>query len=101
MAGARKVIPGFRLTLGYTLFYLSLLVLIPLAAMVIKTTQLSWSEFVATITSASKVTFGRPGNGPGAVAPPRFTPKTKTPSCEVLIEPATTPVNTKPWGGKN
>src|SRR5580704_17825367 len=63
MAGARKVIPGFRLTLGYTLFYLSLLVLIPLAAMVIKTTQLSWSEFVATITdpvvvAAYQLTFG-------------------------------------------
>lgn len=33
------VIPGFGLTLGYTLVYLSLLVLIPLGAMFLKTTQ--------------------------------------------------------------
>lgn len=63
MAGAQKVIPGFRLTLGYTLFYLSLLVLIPLAGLVFKTMELSWSEFVATITdpvvvAAYKLTFG-------------------------------------------
>ncbi|MBB3102207.1 sulfate ABC transporter permease subunit CysT [Azomonas macrocytogenes] len=45
------VIPGFGLTLGYTLFYLSLLVLIPLAAMFIKTTQLSWDEFIAIISA--------------------------------------------------
>lgn len=38
------VIPGFGLTLGYTLVYLSLLVLIPLGAMFLKTTQLSWSN---------------------------------------------------------
>ncbi len=63
MAGARKVIPGFRLTLGYTLFYLSLLVLIPLAGLVLKTAQLSWAQFVATITdpvvvAAYRLTLG-------------------------------------------
>jgi len=45
-----RLIPGLPLTLGYTLFYLSALVLIPLAGMVFKTTQLSWSEFWQTIT---------------------------------------------------
>ncbi len=38
------VIPGFGLTLGYTLVYLSLLVLIPLGAMFLKTTQLAGSN---------------------------------------------------------
>jgi len=47
---ARRVIPGLPLTLGYTLFYLSALVLIPLAALIYKTFQLSWSEFWQTIT---------------------------------------------------
>ena len=45
-----RLIPGLPLTLGYTLFYLSALVLIPLAGMVFKTTQLSWSEFWQTVT---------------------------------------------------
>jgi sulfate/thiosulfate transport system permease protein len=63
MASGRKVIPGFKLTLGYTLFYLSLLVLIPLAGLVFKTTQLTWPQFVATITdpvvvAAYRLTFG-------------------------------------------
>jgi sulfate transport system permease protein len=47
---APRVIPGLPLTLGYTLFYLSALVLIPLAALIYKTFQLSWSEFWQTIT---------------------------------------------------
>ncbi len=63
MARAFPVIPGLPLTLGYTLFYLSLFVLIPLAGLVFKTTQLTWSEFYATIAdpvvvAAFKLTFG-------------------------------------------
>ncbi|MDY0413674.1 MAG: sulfate ABC transporter permease subunit CysT, partial [Pseudomonas sp.] len=45
------VIPGFGLTLGYTLVYLSLLVFIPLAGMFIYAAQLSWSEFYAIISA--------------------------------------------------
>lgn len=41
----RDVIPGKRLALGYTLTYLSLIVLIPLAGLILKTMQLSWGEF--------------------------------------------------------
>ena len=57
------VIPGFGLTLGYTLVYLSLLVLIPLGAMFLKTTQLSWEQFWAIISAprvlaALKLSFG-------------------------------------------
>ena len=36
------MLPGFNLTLGYTLFYLSLIVLIPLSALVFKTFTLTW-----------------------------------------------------------
>jgi sulfate transport system permease protein len=40
-----SVLPGFGLTLGFVLAYLSLIVLIPLAALVIKTAGLGWSGF--------------------------------------------------------
>ena len=63
MARASHVIPGLPLTLGYTLFYLSLLVLLPLAALVVKTTQLTWSEFYGTmvdpvVVAAFRLTLG-------------------------------------------
>jgi sulfate transport system permease protein len=45
----RDVIPGKRLALGYTLLYLSLLVLIPLGALVLRTAQLTWGEFWAVV----------------------------------------------------
>lgn len=47
---SRSVLPGFRLTLGFTLFYLSLLVLIPLAGIFIKSFELSWAEFWSAVT---------------------------------------------------
>jgi sulfate transport system permease protein len=58
-----SVIPGFGLALGFTLTYLSLIVLIPLAALVLKTTSLGWPEFwrIATdprTVAALKVSFG-------------------------------------------
>lgn len=46
----RKVLPGFRLSLGFTLFYLSLLVLIPLTGIFIKSFELSWAEFWSAVT---------------------------------------------------
>jgi sulfate transport system permease protein len=48
---ARRVLPGFGLTLGYTLVYLSLLVLIPLAATFLKTADLGWTEFARVVTA--------------------------------------------------
>lgn len=59
----RGVLPGFGPTLGYTIFYLSLIVLIPLSALVFKTMSLSWHEFIAEIFSARvlasyRLTFG-------------------------------------------
>ena len=57
------VIPGFGLTLGYTLVYLSLIVLIPLAAMFVHAAQLTWDQFWAIISAprvlaALKLSFG-------------------------------------------
>src|SRR6516165_10070385 len=59
----RRVLPGFKLTLGFTLFYLSLIVLIPLAAVFWKTSALTWNEFWNTITmptavASYRLTFG-------------------------------------------
>jgi sulfate/thiosulfate transport system permease protein len=60
---SRRVLPGFNLTLGYTIAYLSLIVLIPLAALVLKTFTLSWDQFVAAVSSprvlaSYRLTFG-------------------------------------------
>src|SRR3954466_1481481 len=45
-----SVIPGFGLSLGYTLFYLTLLVLIPLGGLILRTAQLSWHDFWNVVT---------------------------------------------------
>jgi sulfate transport system permease protein len=45
----RRILPGFGLTLGFTVFYLGLIVLLPLAAAFIKSAQLSWAEFGAAV----------------------------------------------------
>jgi sulfate transport system permease protein len=59
----RNVLPGFRLSLGVTLFYLTLLVLLPLGACFARVTQLTWAQFTATVwspraLSAYSLTFG-------------------------------------------
>ena len=46
-----SVLPGFSLTLGYTILYLSLIVLIPLAGLVWKSTDYSWAQFWTTVTA--------------------------------------------------
>ena len=48
---ARRVLPGFPLTLGYTLVYLSLVVLIPLSAVFLKAMSLSLEQFWAIISA--------------------------------------------------
>ncbi len=48
---SHNVLPGFNLTLGYTITYLSLIVLIPLAAVFIKTASLSVDQIWATISA--------------------------------------------------
>lgn len=59
----RSVLPGFDLALGLTVLYLSLIVLIPLSAAFFRTTELTWPQFIETVTSprvvaSYKLTFG-------------------------------------------
>lgn len=59
----RSVLPGFGLSLGYTIFYLSLIVLIPLSAAFLKTFGMTWAEFSAAVFServlaAYRISFG-------------------------------------------
>jgi sulfate transport system permease protein len=58
-----SVLPGFGLTLGWTLTYLSLIVLIPLTGLFLRTTTMTWSDFVEAVTSprviaSYRLTFG-------------------------------------------
>jgi sulfate transport system permease protein len=58
-----SVLPGFNLALGFTLLYLSLIVLIPLSAAFIKTASLDWSQFWTVVTApravaSYRLTFG-------------------------------------------
>ncbi len=62
-ASSRRVLPGFNLTLGYTVLYLSLIVLIPLSALVFKTFTLTWDQFWVAVTAprvlaSYRLTFG-------------------------------------------
>jgi sulfate transport system permease protein len=62
-ASARRVIPGFGLTLGFTLLYLGLIVLLPLSATFLKTATLGWGKFwtLATeprVLASLRLTFG-------------------------------------------
>jgi len=62
-ARRRNVLPGFGLTLGFTLLYLGLIVLIPLSAAFIKTSALTWQQFWTVVTAprvlaSYRLTFG-------------------------------------------
>jgi sulfate/thiosulfate transport system permease protein len=50
MAKSRRVLPGFGLSLGYTLVYLSIIVLIPFSGLLLKTFMGGWEHFFKTIT---------------------------------------------------
>jgi len=59
----RNIIPGFGLTLGITLFYLGLIVIIPLCVLFYKATDAGWAKFWVELTSprtlaAFRVSFG-------------------------------------------
>lgn len=59
----RQVLPGFGLSLGFAVFYLSLVVLIPLSMVFIETAQLGWDEWFGIVTSGRvihsyKISFG-------------------------------------------
>jgi sulfate transport system permease protein len=60
---SRAVLPGFGLSLGITCTYLSLIVLLPLATIFVRTTDLSWAAFWSTVTAprvlaSYRITFG-------------------------------------------
>jgi len=50
IARSRSVLPGFRITLGFTLFYLAVVVLIPLAGLPVRTASMGWQQFWSTVT---------------------------------------------------
>ena len=51
----RRILPGFGLAMGFTLLYFSLIVLIPLAALVLRATGMSWGRFWSTVTAPQVV----------------------------------------------
>ncbi len=58
-----RVLPGFTLSLGFTITYLSLIVLIPLSALILNTLTMDWDRFWATVSSprvlaAYRLSFG-------------------------------------------
>ena len=60
---SRRVLPGFHVTLGFSVLYLSLIVLIPLSALVFKTFGMSWDQVWVAVTSprvmaSYRLTFG-------------------------------------------
>ena len=60
---SHSVLPGFGLSLGYTVAYLSLIVLIPLAALIARTSSMPWDKFWGTVldprvVASYKLTFG-------------------------------------------
>jgi sulfate transport system permease protein len=63
MVKRRHVLPGFGLTLGFTLLYLTLIVLVPLSTLALRTASMGWGPFWATVTSprvlaSYRLTFG-------------------------------------------
>ena len=65
---AHRVLPGFNLTLGYTLLYLSLIVLIPLSALLLKTFSMSGADFWAAVSAPRVLASFRLTFGASAVA---------------------------------
>lgn len=59
----RRVIPGFGITLGFTVFYLGLIVLIPIAGLLLYTAQMNWDDFWRAVShrqvvASYKLSFG-------------------------------------------
>jgi sulfate/thiosulfate transport system permease protein len=58
----KQFLPGFGLTFGYSIFYLSIILVIPLSTIFIKTSSISWDKFINIVTdtqviSAYKISF--------------------------------------------
>lgn len=63
-----RVLPGFSLSLGFTVFYLSLVVLIPLSALLLNTLQMSWDAFWLAVSSPRVVASYRLSFGAALIA---------------------------------
>jgi sulfate transport system permease protein len=60
---SRSALPGFNLSLGFTVFYLSLIVLVPLSAVFLRTAGMTWEHFMQAIASprvlaSYRISFG-------------------------------------------
>ena len=64
----RSVLPGFRLTMGFTIFYLCLIVIIPLMALPARTATMTWEALWATISSPQVVASYKLSIGASLVA---------------------------------
>ncbi|AIQ44799.1 sulfate transporter [Paenibacillus sp. FSL R7-0273] len=67
-AGRRKVLPGFGITMGYSVLYLSLVVLLPLSALLFNSTGLSWAKFWDIATDPRVLASYRVSIGTAAAA---------------------------------
>ena len=64
----KSILPGFGLSLGFTVLYLSLIVLIPLAAVFLKTSTLSWPQFWHVVSGPRAVASYQLSFGASAIA---------------------------------
>jgi sulfate transport system permease protein len=64
----KSILPGFGLSLGFTVFYLSLIVLIPLSATFLKTSSLTWPQFWHVVTAPRALASYRLSFGASAIA---------------------------------
>lgn len=63
-----SILPGFGLTLGFSTFFLSAIVLVPLAALVMKTATMGWEDFIAVLTDPRAVASYRLSFGASLLA---------------------------------
>jgi sulfate transport system permease protein len=63
-----SILPGFGLTLGFTTFFLSAIVLLPLAALVVKATSMGWRDFIEVLTDPRAVASYRLSFGAALLA---------------------------------
>jgi sulfate transport system permease protein len=63
-----SILPGFGLTLGFSTFFLSAIVLVPLAALVMKTATMGWDDFIRVLTDPRAVASYRLSFGASVLA---------------------------------
>ncbi len=63
-----SVLPGFRLTFGFTIVYLSLIVLVPLSMLVMRTSTMGWAEFWEAVASPRALAAYRLSFGTSAIS---------------------------------